>query len=80
MIRALLALLRCPVAIASITPLCLGKDDVIVVRCEGKLEGVQVDRLRKHFAQIWPGQRVLILDNGMHLQVMRTPPQTRDAT
>lgn len=74
MIRALLALLRCPVAIASITPICLGKDDVLVIRCEGKLSGEQVERLRKHFAQIWPGQKSLILDGGMALEVMRTPP------
>lgn len=72
-VRSLAALLRCPVGIASITPICLGKDDVIVFRCEGKLQPEQVARLRKHFAQIWPGQKSLILDGGMSLQVMRTP-------
>jgi hypothetical protein len=73
MIRALLALLRAPIAITSITPVCLDPGDVIVITVDGKLSGERVHHLRQMMARVWPGQKSLILDGDMSLQVIRTP-------
>lgn len=74
-LRSLLTLLRAPIAIASVTPVALRPDDVIVVHvAEKRLSAHQVDLLRQQFTQVWPRQKVMILDAGMSLEVMQAPP------
>lgn len=75
-LRGLLELLRAPVAIASITPLALGPDDVLVLKVDKpNLAREHVTNLREGLARIWPGRKVLILDGTMSLSVMRTHPE-----
>jgi hypothetical protein len=77
-LRALLELLRAPIAIASITPLVLGPEDVIVLRVlEKHLSATQVGTLKQQFTRMWPGRKVLILDGSMSMSVMRVPPDVK---
>lgn len=76
-LRALLDLLRAPIAIASITPVALGPDDVIVLRLQEKrIAQHQVEILQRNFQAIWPGRKLLILDASMSMEVLRVPPGT----
>jgi hypothetical protein len=76
-LRALLELLRAPIAIASITPVALGPEDVIVLRVlEKHLSAQQSGRLKEQVTHLWPGRKVFILDGSMSMSVMRQPRAT----
>ena len=48
----------------------LGPDDVLVLFSERPLPNDAKQRMAEQIKQIWPDNRVLILDNGMHIAVL----------
>ena len=48
--------------------------DVIVIESEERLRLEHIERLHDMVSQVWPGLKVVVLDNGLKLTVIQAPP------
>jgi hypothetical protein len=45
--------------------------DRLLVRCRGRISEMEIKAMREAFEREFPGHRVLVLDNGADLEVIR---------
>lgn len=68
-IRAVMAL----PAVASISVAQLKPDDVIVIECDQIASDHSKTYISETMQRIWPGRKVVVLDKGLNLKVVREP-------
>ena len=57
-------------AVAAISRASLQPTDVIVVECQQRLSENSRANIARHLQQVWPGQKCVVLDEGMTLKVV----------
>lgn len=43
-------------------------DDVLVVECDGPISDATAERIKAHFAYIWPNRKIVVLDGGIRIK------------
>lgn len=71
--EAIAALVATP-AIARIERAAVAPDEVLVIESDQRLSDAMRAHLRRQVEAIWPGHKVLVLDQGLHVRV---GPRTR---
>jgi len=75
--EALKALVAMP-AVTRISVAQVKPDDVIVIECPGPISGMTAAHIRDVVEQAFPGQKVLVLADGMQMKVLERqviPPE-----
>ena len=71
--KALSAFLALP-AVKSIEIANLKPNDVIVFELDHMLSAEVIERIKTSAEQIWPGRKVVVLDQGMRMHIAREHP------
>lgn len=58
----------------------LAPTDVIVVECEGFMTVEAMERIRDQLQEIWPGQKVVVLHNGLRMKIVHQAPDAAQAS
>jgi len=67
--EAIAALVALPAA-TRISRAELKPSDIIVVECEGSISCETAERLKEQLTKVWPGQKILVLGDGLKLKVV----------
>lgn len=56
--------------VASIATAPVRPKDVIVVECDMPVSREMAERMKQTLTEVWPGQKIVILDKGHHLKIV----------
>lgn len=73
--EAIAALTALP-GLASIQTADLKPNDVLVCRCDGHISEDLAVHLRETLERVFPGRKILVLSDGLSLEVLRDGPPT----
>lgn len=77
--EAIRAVMAMP-GIAAISVAKLTPTDVIVLESDGCLDINTVERIKAIVETVWPGQKVVVLDGGLKLKIVRDGHQPAEGT
>ena len=69
--REALKLLSALPMIKSVEVANVAPNDVIVVECAGRVSMAQIAHIKQGMSQIWPNRKIVVLDGGLSIRVMR---------
>lgn len=67
--EALAALMALPAA-TRVSRAELKPSDVIVIEMPGRVSAAMVERISSDLTKVWPGQKIIVLSDGMTLKVV----------